>query len=344
MDKFMCETETTNLLKEVYYHLQDEESRKIYAARSLFSLSDDNTYMNEIVKNMSVSKMLTEQLDKNKDKKMVLFGAGTWGKAIIKFFPDIKWDYVVDNNKIGQEIEGNVIIGLKDIKQIDNCYFVLAVLFKYRAIVKQLLEYGILEENLLVLGEIAEERQYFDLPYLTLTDNEVFVDAGGFNGDTTLQFIKATDNKYKKIYVFEPNKILADDCRKKLSNVMNCTVIQKGVWNDKQVLRFIEDDEGSRIVDEVEKITEIETITIDEILNGEQATYIKMDVEGAEMNALKGAKKTICKYKPKLAISVYHKRDDIWKIPMLLLQYNPEYKFYLRVYSFTGNDTVLYAL
>lgn len=344
MEKFMYETETTNLLKEVYNHLQDEESQKIYAARSLFSLSDDNTYMNEIVKNMTVSKILAEQLDINKDKKWVLFGAGTWGKAIMKFFPDIKWDYVVDNNKIGQEIEGNKIVSVEDIEHVDDCYFVLAVLFKYRTIVNQLLENGILEENLLVLGEIAEKRQYFDLPYLKFTENEVFVDAGGFNGDTTLQFVKVTENKYKKIYVLEPNKILADDCRKKLSNIHDCTVIQKGAWDDKQVLRFIEADEGSRIVDEVENITEIETITIDEILNGEQATYIKMDVEGAEVNALKGAKKTICKYKPKLAISVYHKRDDIWEIPMLLLQYNPEYKFYLRVYSFTGNDTVLYAL
>lgn len=344
MKKFMYETGKTYLLKEVYSHLQDEESKKIYAARSLFSLSDDTTYMSEIVKNMTISEILVKKLNSNKGKKLVLFGAGTWGKAIMKFFPGIKWDYVVDNNKIGQKMEENKIVGIEDIKHIGDCYFVLAVLFKYRTIVEQLLEKGILKENILVLGEIVEEKQYFDLPYLKFAENEVFIDAGGFNGDTTLQFIKATANKYRKIYVFEPNKTLADECSKKLSNITNCTVIRKGVWDDRQVLRFIEDEEGSRIVDEVENVTEIETITIDEILNGEQATYIKMDVEGAEINALKGAKKTICKYKPKLAISVYHKRDDIWKIPMLLLQYNPEYKFYLRVYSFTGNDTVLYAL
>ena len=69
-----------------------------------------------------------------------------------------------------------------------------------------------------------------------------------------------------------------------------------------------------------------------------------MDVEGAEYNSLIGARETIVKYKPKLAISVYHRRDDIWRIPMLLLQYNPDYRFYLRIYSFTGNDTVLYAV
>lgn len=67
-------------------------------------------------------------------------------------------------------------------------------------------------------------------------------------------------------------------------------------------------------------------------------------IEGAEYEALLGAKNTIKKYKPKCAISIYHKRCDIWEIPILLLSYNPDYKFYLRTYSFSGNDTVLYAL
>ena len=69
-----------------------------------------------------------------------------------------------------------------------------------------------------------------------------------------------------------------------------------------------------------------------------------MDIEGAEKKALMGAKTLIRKFKPKLAISVYHKRDDIWEIPKLILSINPEYRFFLRVYSFTGKDTVLYAI
>lgn len=344
MEKFMYETKRTTLLREIYDHLQDEESKKIYMARSLFSLSDDRDFLTEVVRNMTVSRTLINQVEKHKDNKIVLFGAGTWGKAITYFFPEINWDYVVDNNKEGQEVNGNKIIRLADIPDIDNCYFVLAVLFEYRTIVKQLMEKGVLEENILILGRIAEQRQYFDLPYLEFSENEVFVDAGGFNGDTSLEFAKLTSNKYKEIYVFEPNKQLADICRDNLAGIKNCRVIQKGVWDSKQMLRFVEAGEGSRIVEETENIAQIETVAIDEILAGKPATYLKMDVEGAEINALKGAEKTIRKYKPKLAISVYHKREDIWEIPMLLLQYNPNYKFYLRVYSFTGNDTVLYAL
>ena len=344
MDKFMYETSKTALLKEVYNHLEDEESQKIYVARSLFSLSDDNTYMTEIVRNMTLSKTLVEKLTLHKDRILVLFGAGTWGKAILQFFPEIKWDYIVDNCKSGQVIKGNRIVSLSDIQKYNECYFVISVLFDYRAIVQQLLSLGVPEENMLILGEIATQRQYFDLPYLDFSENEIFIDAGGFNGDTTVKFAKTTGGRYKQIYVFEPNQKLSSECRTNLADLTNCMIIQKGVWDSKQVLRFVEAEEGSRIVDEMEDLSEIETDTIDDVLEGKPATYIKMDVEGAEINALKGARKTICKYKPKLAISVYHKRDDIWEIPMLLLRYNPEYRFYLRVYSFTGNDTVLYAL
>ena len=69
-----------------------------------------------------------------------------------------------------------------------------------------------------------------------------------------------------------------------------------------------------------------------------------MDIEGAEYKALLGAEQTIRKYKPKLAISVYHNRCDIWEIPKLVLSYNSDYKLYFRTYSFTGNDTIMYAI
>lgn len=170
------------------------------------------------------------------------------------------------------------------------------------------------------------------------------MDVGGYHGETSQAFADITSNQYKRIYVFEPNEKLANICRSSLANVRNCSIIQKGAWDSEETFRFVEAGEGSRIDKEADCVSEIRTISIDEVLAGETATYIKMDVEGAEINALRGAKQTITKYKPKLAISVYHKRDDIWEIPKLLLQYNPEYRFYLRVYSFSGNDTVLYAL
>lgn len=87
----------------------------------------------------------------------------------------------------------------------------------------------------------------------------------------------------------------------------------------------------------------IETIVLDEFLRGERVTFIKMDIEGAELDALRGASQIIKEQKPKLAISVYHRDDDIVAIPKLLTGLRPDYKLYLRHYSLLLNETVLYA-
>jgi len=95
------------------------------------------------------------------------------------------------------------------------------------------------------------------------------------------------------------------------------------------------------------KLHFIETISLDEYLKDEKekVTFIKMDIEGAELNALKGAERIIREQKPKLAICIYHKPEDVWEIPSLLLNFVSDYKFYIRhnTYSFLY-DTTLYAL
>lgn len=343
MDKFLGDDNKCVELLQVYNQLQDEESKEIYKARSFYSLTDNKECMKEIVSNSVLSKYLRNNI-KQQDKKIVLFGAGTWGKAIVEFLDDIHWDYIIDNKKAGCQIGGYTINSLDYLKDYNSCYFVIALLFKYNEVMQQLLNYGVNRSNILVLGEIAEQKQYFDLPYLKLSDNEVFLDIGGFSGETSEQFIKETKGKYKRIYVFEPNKELAEKCRNRLSKYDNCEVIEKGCWSETTELGFNCAGEGSSIADgdNIEFI--IETTSIDEVIAGNEVTYIKMDIEGAEYEALLGAEKTIKKYSPKLAISIYHKRLDIWRIPLLLLSYNPNYRFYLRTYSFSGNDTVLYAI
>lgn len=76
----------------------------------------------------------------------------------------------------------------------------------------------------------------------------------------------------------------------------------------------------------------------------EEPTFIKMDVEGAELSALKGAKKLIAKNHPKLAICLYHKPEDIYDIPIFIKQLDSSYKLYIRHYSNYITETVLYAI
>ena len=81
IDKFINEDNKSKMLIDVYAHLQDDESRAIYEARALYSLTDDKVYMRNIVRNSALSKCLIECINVNKNKKLVLFGAGTWGKV-----------------------------------------------------------------------------------------------------------------------------------------------------------------------------------------------------------------------------------------------------------------------
>jgi hypothetical protein len=79
MEKFVCETNRTKLMGEIYGHLQDVKSKEIFIARSLYSLCNDNTYMDDMVKNMTISKVLLHEIAGHKNEKKVLFGAGIWG-------------------------------------------------------------------------------------------------------------------------------------------------------------------------------------------------------------------------------------------------------------------------
>ncbi len=89
---------------------------------------------------------------------------------------------------------------------------------------------------------------------------------------------------------------------------------------------------------------EIRTTSIDELFPENDISFIKMDIEGAEAEAINGAVKTIRANKPKLAISAYHIRDDLYKIPVLIDRICPEYKLYLRHFSDYCFDTVLLAV
>ena len=142
-------------------------------------------------------------------------------------------------------------------------------------------------------------------------------------------------------------------------NLPNIILIPKGAYSSNNVMKFyntglarstiISGQDNNHSLSEMLKahnddLIQIETLTIDEMLSSEKATYIKMDIEGSELEALKGAKQTIQKHKPRLAISIYHKNNDILDIPQYILELNDSYKFYIRQYIYTPLEVVLYAI
>lgn len=207
------------------------------------------------------------------------------------------------------------------------------------------MSYGVEKNKIINIGAYVENltiRQYFDLPQLPHVEDEVFVDAGCFDGESVKNFVKWSNGQYKEIYSFEPDGGCYQKCKEILADVSNCYLINKGLWNTDTVLSFKATGlSDSTICEDGE--TRIHTCRMDEELKGKRVTFIKMDIEGAEREALIGAENIIKEQKPKLAISIYHKKEDIWEIPNLILEINPNYKFYIRQYSLRDAETVLYA-
>ncbi len=140
---------------------------------------------------------------------------------------------------------------------------------------------------------------------------------------------------------FEPDKESFLKAKERLKDFNNIKFINKGLYSRAEVLRFNSlGGLGSNIGENGD--TEIEVAAIDDVLD-RKANYIKMDIEGAELEALKGAQKQL-EQGAQLAVSLYHKSRDIWEIPEYIKSINPAYNFYLRHYTNSIFETVLYAV
>jgi FkbM family methyltransferase len=179
--------------------------------------------------------------------------------------------------------------------------------------------------------------QYFE-DFLDLKGQEIFVDAGGFDGETTLEFIKRCPS-YKAIYFFEPDRENLQIAMERLGSFRDIYFYNIGLYNSTKRVGFKFDKSASMICEEGEK--EIDVDRLDNILKG-SVTFIKMDIEGAEREALEGAKDLIIRNRPKLAISAYHRFDDFWRIPELVLSISDNYSVYMRHYTEGFTETVIF--
>jgi FkbM family methyltransferase len=191
--------------------------------------------------------------------------------------------------------------------------------------------------------------QYFP-EFLPLSENEVFVDVGSFNGDTIISFLHHTRRKFKKIIAFEA---ITENFAELQNNIMNADVDSNkiavhnvGLYSEAKECFFTNNGSSSSISKKGD--TAVKLVSLDKYLPEKeraQITFIKMDIEGAERDALYGMEETIRKYKPKLAICIYHLPDDWWIIPSYIHKINPDYKLYVRQHEVNfDSETVLYAI
>lgn len=186
--------------------------------------------------------------------------------------------------------------------------------------------------------------QYFGLSIFKPLRDECFVDCGAFDGDTIRDFIHWTDGEYGKIYAFEPETDNLDKIEQFLmtADLKNVTLVRAGAYSKKTELYFKQEAEMSRIADASDTI--IPADTIDSVVGDDKVTFIKMDIEGAELEALKGAEQTIKRCRPVLAISAYHRKEDLYIIPEFISNCCSEYVFYFRLHKELPIDAVLYAI
>ena len=196
------------------------------------------------------------------------------------------------------------------------------------------------------LKNLGSNNEYFTPDIIRLTEDEVFVDGGAFTGDTVMGFCRATNNKFSKIYAFEPDvknfSILKEKCKEINDN--GIIPLPYGLSRKKSLLPFIQSGLDGSKIDNTGK-SKIECTTIDHYFSNQRISFIKLDIEGAEKDVLLGARGIITTQKPKLAICVYHTPTDLWEIPLLIKTLVPEYKIYLRHYFYSDFlDTVCYAV
>ena len=341
-------------IKRIYDAFEDTVSKRIFEKRILYSLSGDKKHIDSMVMeelnrlgSSDIMNRCIQWITEKKIKEVSVFGAGFAGYMIVhvlKLF-DIKVLKVYDNdlNKWGRycnevriyspsEIidDENIIIGVNN--YCDDIYNQITQNAKVRNIYKP--------DGAWWLGEYP---QYFDRDIMSPSENEVFVDGGSLDGGDSINFAKWCEYKYQSIYAFEPDDKNVFKMERASEKIKNFNIYSVGMWSEKSTLRFSSgQSENCAISEDGDVIVEVDSI--DNILNGEAATFIKMDIEGSEFQALIGARKTIKKYKPRLAICVYHKPEDIIDIPKKILELNPNYKLWLRHYSYVDTETVLYAV
>lgn len=337
---------------EIYKNLEDEQSKYIFKNRLLYSISGEAKYIKNIVNTTDYGKKFAKIFQTNED--VYIFGAGIWGKEIIKIWGDnIKG--VLDNNiyKIGEKINEIKIYNPKEV--IDDSFkgkVVIATRKYYREVLDQLLKMGLKKEQIVNIDNWisqAEDDQYFSLKELYHVNDEVFVDVGSLDAKTSVQFSKWS-GKFKKIYCIEPDK---ENIKKCICNISEnrlddkTQMVKSGAWSVDGELYINSLGNGMSCVETENNSINCDKIKVnrlDTILKNEKVTYIKMDIEGAELEALYGAKRIISEQRPKLAISIYHRPEDIVELSHLIMKYNDSYKFYLRHHSIVSWDTVLYAI
>ncbi len=360
--------------------LEDQRSKDIFWARLrydcaatvrndalLCSLMDDDLICEKNLGFRRNFKGFSEQLEQE-GKKLFLYGAAFVGQRIGEMLlreGDFYAFCARNHEKYIDGILGKPVFPPEYVfGHPDECYVLISCIYAADEVYALLTEHHFPQDHILRLSapgfaKKRDERQYFDFPQY-FPKGRAFVDAGCFDCNTSKIFSDWCGGNYSKILAFEPDPDSFRRCKSIAENSgLRLELFPYGLSSQVDTVSFAANgDVGSFVVPTVERsgafngsigsakqdcIT-IATVALDDVVKETEIGMIKMDIEGAELDALHGAEKTILRDKPLLAISVYHLRGDVLAIMDYLHQLVPQYHFWLRHYNdHCGYDTVLYA-
>ena len=190
--------------------------------------------------------------------------------------------------------------------------------------------------------------QYFPNDLFHLGKHEVFVDCGAYDGDTVKAFLECTRSEFAGIIAIEPDSANVKALETAVASLPphlqpKIQIKPFGVGSKDEAVAFAATGSESSAIDRQGEAT-VEVKRLDYLLTETAPTYLKMDIEGAELDALNGAEATIRKHSPKLAVCLYHVQEHLWEIPLKIYELQPSYRVFIRRHRDEFGDVVCYAL
>ncbi len=194
-----------------------------------------------------------------------------------------------------------------------------------------------------LLEPVVEHDLYGPAGLIRYGEDEAYVDGGSYDGDSIRLFIGRVGGRFERVYAFEPAPRTFAALRQNFIDEPRVRPINAGLYSRTGSLRFHDDgSRGAIFADDGE--IDMAVTTVDDVVGEGRVTFIKMNIEGAEIDALNGARRTIGRCLPKLAISAYHRPNDLWRIALLIREISSSYDLFLRQHDGGVIETVLYAL
>lgn len=350
--------ESISELRKIYGYLSDEESREIFKLRMEYLITGDyhpiETICQKYLPTLQSGPLYSvdEIIKMSGERHIVCYGAGGDASFYADYWKGFEQGKIVAFCDRSEVLQKTGFLGFNVISpdQLKNKYgnaFVVITSSMYGEDIKEdLLSEGFSEDQIVsrIFPPLSGvENQYFDSNIVKFDGNgEVYVDGGSMDLSSVKRLLQIT--AVKKVYAFEPNRDHYERCEAVKQELgLDIDLFRLGLWSKKEELRFTPRSDGGSNFNE-NGVEVVNVCSLEDIVGAGRISFIKMDIEGAELEALKGCRNIIKRDKPILTICIYHKPEDMYEIPMYIKGLVPEYKLFVRHYSNRQFETVLYAV